>query len=66
MKRVERILFWGSVFVIPVWKTTICLCRGAVHGSFCLNLFVCRRRGCGYKEKDEREVGMEIPAAVMT
>ncbi len=33
---------------------------------FCLNLFVCRRRGCGYKEKDERDVGREIPAVVLT
>ncbi len=34
VQRVERILFWGSVFFIPVGKTTICLCRDAVHGSF--------------------------------
>ncbi len=66
VQRVEKFLFWGSVLFIPVGKMTICLCRDAVHGSFCLNLFVCRRRGCGYKEKDERDVGMEIPAVVWT
>ncbi len=34
VQRVERILFWGSVFGIPVGKMTICLFRDAVHGSF--------------------------------
>ncbi len=34
--------------------------------SFCLNLFKCIRRGCGYKAKDERDVGREIPAVVLT
>ncbi len=43
------------------------VCAGMLFTvPFCLNLFVCIRRGCGYKEKDERDVGREIPAVVLT